>query len=260
MRLLKLVPDNTNIDFMRWRNVALILSIARRPRQPRAGRRARAQPGHRLRRRAGGPHDLRQAGRHRAIARPHRQRSGVGDASIQAFGDDRTYQIRLPKPDGPDAAANQVVSKVRGLLAARISRRQGVGAAKACRARCRRSWPSDGALAILFAMIGIAIYIWFRFEWQFGVGALVTLFHDVSMTLGFFSLTQLQVDLNVVAAILADRRLFAQRHGRHLRPHPRKSAQVSQDGDRPVAQPVAQRDAVADDGDLAVDHVRARAC
>jgi preprotein translocase subunit SecF len=51
-------------------------------------------------------------------------------------------------------------------------------------------------------MVGIAVYIWLRFEWQFGVGALVTLFHDVSMTLGFFSLTQLQVDLNVVAAIL----------------------------------------------------------
>ena len=62
---------------------------------------------------------------------------------------------------------------------------------------------SDGALAILFAMIGIAVYIWFRFEWQFGVGALVTLFHDVSMMLGFFALTQLQVDLNIVAAFLA---------------------------------------------------------
>ena len=61
----------------------------------------------------------------------------------------------------------------------------------------------DGALAITFAMIGIAIYIWFRFEWQFGVGALVTLFHDVAMVLGFFSLTQLQVDLNIVAAFLA---------------------------------------------------------
>jgi preprotein translocase subunit SecF len=60
----------------------------------------------------------------------------------------------------------------------------------------------DGALSITLAMIGIAVYIWFRFEWQFGVGALLTLFHDVSMTLGFFSLTGLQVDLNVVAAIL----------------------------------------------------------
>ena len=48
------------------------------------------------------------------------------------------------------------------------------------------------------AMIGIALYIWFRFEWQFGVGALVTLFHDVAMVLGFFAVTQLPVDLNVV--------------------------------------------------------------
>jgi preprotein translocase subunit SecF len=61
----------------------------------------------------------------------------------------------------------------------------------------------DGALAITFAMLGIAIYIWFRFEWHFGVGALLTLFHDVAMVLGFFALTQLQVDLNIVAAFLA---------------------------------------------------------
>jgi preprotein translocase subunit SecF len=61
----------------------------------------------------------------------------------------------------------------------------------------------DGALAITLAMLGIAIYIWFRFEWQFGVGALVTLFHDVSVIFGFFAVTQLQVDLNIVAAFLA---------------------------------------------------------
>jgi len=51
-------------------------------------------------------------------------------------------------------------------------------------------------------MLGIAVYIWFRFEWQFGIGALVTLAHDISMTLGFFAFTRLQVDLNVVAAFL----------------------------------------------------------
>ena len=61
----------------------------------------------------------------------------------------------------------------------------------------------DGALAITLAMLGIAVYIWFRFEWQFGVGALVTLFHDVSVIFGFFAITQLQVDLNIVAAFLA---------------------------------------------------------
>jgi preprotein translocase subunit SecF len=61
---------------------------------------------------------------------------------------------------------------------------------------------TSGAKAIALAMLGIAIYIWFRFEWQFGVGALITVAHDVSMTLGFFAFTRLQVDLNVVAAFL----------------------------------------------------------
>jgi len=51
-------------------------------------------------------------------------------------------------------------------------------------------------------MFAIALYIWFRFEWQFGVGALFALFHDVALTLGFFALTQLEFDLDVVAAIL----------------------------------------------------------
>ena len=60
----------------------------------------------------------------------------------------------------------------------------------------------NSALAVVLAMIGIAVYIWFRFEWQFGVGALLTLAHDVSMTLGFFAFTRLPVDLNVVAAFL----------------------------------------------------------
>src|SRR3546814_18635254 len=51
-------------------------------------------------------------------------------------------------------------------------------------------------------MIGIAIYSWFRFEWHFGVSTLVALFHDVTVTLGFFALTGMEFDLNIVAAIL----------------------------------------------------------
>src|SRR3546814_7154338 len=59
-----------------------------------------------------------------------------------------------------------------------------------------------GSYAMLFAMIAISIYIWFRFEWQFGIGALFALVHDVALTFGFFALTQLEFDLNIVAAIL----------------------------------------------------------
>ena len=200
MRLLKLVPDNTNIDFMKWRNVALILSIiATVASLVLVGVRGLNLGidfvgGQVVRTTFAKPVDIEQLrGRISAL--------GIGDATIQAFGDDRTYQIRLPKPDGPDAAANQVVSKVRAFVAAEYPGAK-VSAGESVSGKVSEELAQDGALAILFAMIGIAVFIWFRFEWQFGVGALLTLFHDVAMTLGFFSLTQLQVDLNVVAAIL----------------------------------------------------------
>ena len=201
MRLLKLVPDDTNIDFMRWRNLALVLSIvATLASLVLVGVRGLNLGidfvgGQVVRTTFAQPVDIEQL-------RSRVATLGVGDASIQAFGDDRTYQIRLPKPDGPDAAANQVVSKVRALVTREYPGAK-VSAGESVSGKVSEELAQDGALAILFAMLGIAMYIWFRFEWQFGVGALVTLFHDVSMMLGFFSITQLQVDLNIVAAFLA---------------------------------------------------------
>jgi preprotein translocase subunit SecF len=126
----------------------------------------------------------------------------LGEASIQEFGDNRTYQIRLPRPEGPDAAAAAVVGKVRTMLQEQYPG-VSVGAGEAVSGKVSGELAQDGLLAITLAMLGVALYIWFRFEWQFGVGALLTLFHDVSVILGFFALTQLQVDLNIVAAFLA---------------------------------------------------------
>jgi len=125
----------------------------------------------------------------------------LGEASIQEFGGPKTYQIRLPKPEGGDAAANVAATRVKDLITrdypgARIDSVDTVSG------KVSGELAKDSAKAIIFAMIGIALYIWFRFEWQFGVGALLTLAHDVAMTLGFFAFTRLQVDLNVVAAFL----------------------------------------------------------
>jgi preprotein translocase subunit SecF len=61
---------------------------------------------------------------------------------------------------------------------------------------------TTGMQALLAAMVAISIYIWVRFEWQFGVGALFALVHDVTLTMGMFALTQLEFDLNIVAALL----------------------------------------------------------
>ena len=200
MKLLKLVPDHTNLDFMRWRNLALALSLIATVVSISftiyrglnlgidfvGGEVVRAefvQPVH--------IDDL----------RARVDRLGVGEASIQALGNDRTYQIRLTKPPGPEAASNAMVSKLRVALPQQYAGAR-VDAGESVSGKVSEELADDSAMAIGFAMIGIAIYIWFRFEWQFGVGALLTLAHDIAMTLGFFAFTRLPVDLNVVAAFL----------------------------------------------------------
>jgi preprotein translocase subunit SecF len=201
MRLLKLVPDDTNLDFMRWRNLALVLSLLVTVASlVLVGVRGLNLGidfvgGQVVRTTFAQPVDIEQLrGRIAAL--------DVGDASIQEFGDGRTYQVRLPRPEGPESASSEVVTKVRGLILKEYPGAR-VAAGESVSGKVSEELASDGAFAILFAMIGIAVYIWFRFEWQFGVGALVTLLHDVSVIFGFFALTQLQVDLNIVAAFLA---------------------------------------------------------
>jgi len=200
MKLLKLVPDNTNLDFMRWRNIALVLSIIATV----ASLALVGTRGLNLGVDFVGGQMIRTTFP-QAIS-VEKLRSDVdglhlGESSIQEFGGPKSYQIRLPKPEGGEAAANRAAIQVRQMIQQNYPGAR-VDAVETVSGKVSEELARDGALAIALAMLGIAVYIWFRFEWQFGVGALVTLFHDVSMTLGFFSVTRLQVDLNVVAAIL----------------------------------------------------------
>jgi preprotein translocase subunit SecF len=200
MKLLKLVPDNTNLDFMKWRNIALILSII----VTAASLGLVAVKGLNLGVDFLGGQMIRVTFTQKLNVEELRNNVGslnLGDASIQETGGPKSYQIRLPKPEGGEAAANRAASQVRAMLEQRYPGTR-IDSVETVSGKVSEELAWDGSLAIALAMVGIAIYIWFRFEWQFGVGALVTLFHDVAMTLGFFSLTQLQVDLNVVAAIL----------------------------------------------------------
>jgi preprotein translocase subunit SecF len=201
MRLLKLVPDNTNIDFMGVRNVALILSIL----LTIAALALVAVRGLNLGIDFVGGQVVRTEFQQPVDIEDLRGKVAAleqGDASIQEFGDSRTYQIRLPRPEGPDTAAAAAVTELRSMLQREYPGAR-VDAGESVSGKVSEELAWDGALAIGLAMLGIAVYIWIRFEWQFGIGALVTLFHDVSMVLGFFALTQLQVDLNIVAAFLA---------------------------------------------------------
>jgi preprotein translocase subunit SecF len=200
MKLLKLVPDHTNLDFMRWRNLALALSLIATV----VSLAFTAYRGLNLGVDFVGGQLVRVT-----FAQPidvDKLRGQVlglqlGEASIQEFGGPKTYQIRLPKPEGGDAAANVAATKVKQLIASDYPGAR-VDSVDTVSGKVSEELAGDSAKAIVFAMLGIAIYIWWRFEWQFGVGALLTLAHDIAMTLGFFAFTRLQVDLNVVAAFL----------------------------------------------------------
>ena len=201
MKLLKLVPDNTNIDFMRWRNVALVLSILATV----ASLAVVGIKGLNLGVDFLGGQMVRVTFVQQIDVEQLRTDVGtlnIGDASIQETGGPRSYQIRLPKPEGGEAAANRAASQVRAMLAQKYPGSR-VDSVDTVSGKVSEELAWDGGLAITLAMLGIAIYMWFRFDWQFGVGALLTLAHDVAMIFGFFALTQLQVDLNIVAAFLA---------------------------------------------------------
>jgi preprotein translocase subunit SecF len=200
MRLLKLVPDHTNVDFMRWRNVAVVLStimtIASLTYTAYRGLNMGVDfvGGQMIRVSFAQPIDVEQL-------RSRVDGLQLGESSIQEFGGPKTYQIRLPVPHGGDAAANIAATKAKTMITASYPGSK-IDSVESVSGKVSEELAENGAMAIVFAMLGIAIYIWFRFEWQFGIGALVTLAHDISMTLGFFAFTRLQVDLNVVAAFL----------------------------------------------------------
>jgi preprotein translocase subunit SecF len=200
MRLLKLVPDNTNIDFLRWRTLAIAISslllIASISLIAVKGLNFGVDF-------VGG-----QVIRTTFVEAPSLDKlrtevSGLnlGEPSIQEFGSPREISIRMPLPEGGEEGANRAASQVRQALETRYPGVR-IDAVDTVSGKVSEELMWDGALALLFAAIGIVIYIWLRFEWQFGVGALFSLLHDVTVTLGFFALTQLEFDLNVVAALL----------------------------------------------------------
>ena len=122
----------------------------------------------------------------------------LGEISLQEFGEPTDFLIRIQKQDGGEEAQQKAVEKVKASLPPDVvyRRTEFVGP------KVSDELFRDGVLAVIFAIIGILAYIWFRFEWQFGLGAIIALCHDVLTTVGIFSLTGLEFNLSTVAAIL----------------------------------------------------------
>ena len=122
----------------------------------------------------------------------------LGEISLQEFGEPTDFLIRIQKQDGGEEAQQKAVEKVKASLPTDVEYRRTEFVGPKVSDELFR----DGILAVIFAIIGILAYIWFRFEWQFGLGAIIALCHDVLTTVGIFSLTGLEFNLSTVAAIL----------------------------------------------------------
>jgi len=205
MKLLKLVPDNTNIHFLRWQWPFFIVNILAMA----ASLVLVFTSGLNLGVDFVGGQMIRVTFERSAEAPVGELREsvgalGYGEPIIQTFGKPNEVSIRMKLPEGSeskpelsDAMAKKITATIREKHAdARID---GVDSVSG---KVSGELFTTGMLALGLAMIGISIYIWVRFEWQFGVGALFALVQDVLLTIGMFALTQMEFDLNIVAALL----------------------------------------------------------
>ncbi len=126
------------------------------------------------------------------------QSLGLGDIQIQSFGNDTDVLIRIQEQPGGDEAQQVALKKVLDTLGSNYEQRRVEVVGPAVSSELR----TTGFIAVVASTIAIVIYVWFRFEWQFALGAVVALAHDVFVTAGLFSLFQLQFDLSIVAALL----------------------------------------------------------
>jgi preprotein translocase subunit SecF len=123
---------------------------------------------------------------------------GVGETSLQGFGSPTDVLIRLPRQPGDDKAQMAAVQTVRAAFGNELEFRR----VEVVGPKVGEELIMAGVWATVLALLAIAVYIWFRFEWQFGVGAMISTAHDVITTVGLFALLQLEFNLTSLAAVL----------------------------------------------------------
>ncbi|NOS88513.1 MAG: protein translocase subunit SecF [Methylococcaceae bacterium] len=127
--------------------------------------------------------------------------SGFGDATVQNFGTAKDVLIRLKPHEGVSSA--DLSAKVLEAINKTTKEPASIRRVEFVGPQVGDDLAEDGFLALLYSTIGILIYVAWRFEWKFSVGAVIATFHDVIVTLGVFSVFGLEFDLTVLAAILA---------------------------------------------------------
>jgi preprotein translocase subunit SecF len=196
--LLRIVPDETKFDFMRFRRISFpisaILSIAaiflyffhglNMGIDFIGGTLIEVQS-------KAGPADL-------AKMRTTLGGLGLGDVQLQQFGAPTDVLIRVAQQPGGEEAQAAAINKVRQALGDEVEYRR----VEVVGPRVSTELLAYSTIGLMLAILGILVYLWFRFEWQFALGAMVANVHDLVLTVGFMSLTQIDFDLTSIAALL----------------------------------------------------------
>ncbi len=198
MRLLRLVPDETKFDFVRFRHISFpisavlsILAIALYfTHGLNFGIDFKGGTLMEVRTKAGAA-DLAQM-------RSTIGGLGLGEFQLQEFGSPQDVLIRISQQAGGEEAQQNAVQKVRNALGDQVEYRR----VEVVGPRVSGELLSYGIMGLMLAIVGIFVYLWFRFEWQFALGAMVANVHDLVLTIGFMSIAQIDFDLTSIAALL----------------------------------------------------------
>ena len=123
---------------------------------------------------------------------------GLGAAELQEFGSPNDVLVRIGTQEGGDAAQQAAVAKIKEALGPGIEYRS----VEVVGPKVSGELAQQGIIAVVLSILCVLIYIWFRFEWQFAFGAVLSLLHDVLLTIGLFCLIGLEFNLSIIAAIL----------------------------------------------------------
>jgi len=127
---------------------------------------------------------------------------GLGEVALQGFGDERDVLVRVQRQKGGEEAQQQAVARIKEALTADLGAGVEFRRVEVVGPQVSGELIQGGIIAVVVAIGAMMIYIWLRFEFQFGIGAVLALVHDVFLTVGLFSILQLDFNLTVVAALL----------------------------------------------------------
>lgn len=203
---LKLVPDNTSIDFFRWQwltfwgSVALVIASIILSVVVGLNFGIDFRGGTTIRTESTQPVDV---GAYRAAVQP----LGLGDVSITqvydpTFGPDQhVAMLRIQAQEGAEAVTPEVISQVEEALRT-VDPSISFPSVESVGPKVSGELIWTAILSVLAGTVAICVYIWLRFEWQFSIGAVVSLVHDIALTIGIFALFQIKFDLTIIAALL----------------------------------------------------------